>query len=82
MINKPVIFHTDDLPRLRRKYKAGTRMHVLVNNVDESQESKKVRKKFTVIKAYPFHVNCKEDHGYGHLRSFGYFELEQQATII
>lgn len=78
----PIRYHIKDLKRLRKKYKPGMRLRITIINVDGMEAAKAERKQYTVVRPYPYHVNCIDNDGYGHLRSFGYFELERQATII
>lgn len=77
---QPVRYRIEDLKWLRMKYKPGMRLQITTINVDGTEAAKAERKRYTVVRQYPYHVSCQDSRG--HLRSFGYFELEQQATII
>lgn len=76
----PVKYRISDLKRLRRKYKPGMRLQIVRTKVDGEEYERPRSEIYTVVKPYPYFVSCKDSHG--HLVSPGYFELEQQATII
>lgn len=82
VISQPIKYHIKDLIRLRKKYKPGTQLRITIVNADGSEAARSERKQYTVVRPYPYHVSCRDNDGYGHLRSFGYFELEEYATII
>lgn len=76
----PVKYHINDLKRLRKKYKPGMRLQIVRTKVDGEEYERPRREIYTVVRPYPYFVSCRDSHG--HLVSPGYFELEQQATII
>lgn len=76
----PVKYHIDDLKRLRKKYKPGMHLQITKLREDGEEAAGISREHYTVVRPYPYHVNCRDDRG--HLRSFTYFELEDCATIM
>ena len=79
IVNQPIRWKTEDLKRIRKKYKSGRKIMVKVEEFESGPEfgrKKSIRfEEFEVIATYPFHVLCKNSKGTR--QSFGYFELEQ-----
>lgn len=70
-------FWTEILPGLRKKYKPGQKIKILMT-VDGGNSVEKDLFEFTVIKAYPYHVSVADR--YGIRSSFQYVELEQARS--
>ena len=73
-------YRIKDLKRFRKKYKPGMRLMVIQLREDGEEYSAPKRQRFTVVRPFPHHVSCIDEHGFR--RSFTYVDLEEQATII
>ena len=70
-------FRTAMIPELRKKYKPGQKIEILMAVSDEYCAGKVVVE-FTVIEAYPYHVTVADRCG--GRTSFQYVELEQACN--
>lgn len=66
-----------DIERLRRQYKPGQKIAVVVREETGKQNlyCRKKRKEYTVVEIHNHHLSCRDENG--RRESFGYVELEQ-----
>lgn len=69
-----VRYRTEDIEFLRQQYSPGDSIYVMKDMLDEKSIVQKVRRRFTVVELFRFHVSCVDENGFR--ESFGYFELE------
>ena len=66
-----------DIEKLRRQYKPGQRIAVIVREETGKQNlyCRKKRKEYTVVETHKHHLSCRDENG--NRESFRYVELEQ-----
>lgn len=82
-IQKPrvIVFRVDDIPRLRRKWRPGTRFVIETYSRDMTQElDKKVPTSMIVEQTFKYFARCRRQSGA--YESFSYVQLEKEARTL
>ena len=74
-IERAIRYRKEDIEWLRKKYYPGQKITVSQMKEDGEETSVKVRKQYTVVQTFPYHVSCVDRNGFR--RSFGYVEVER-----